>query len=340
MKSFFHPSLVNNRFEDPSLYVDIPWERRGLLFDLGANYFLSPRKLLKVSDVFVSHAHMDHFIGFDHLLRLRLTRERPLRLYGPPGIIDRVSARLSGYTWNLVNGYSFSVEVNEIHAGRMSRSKMVAHQFFRPNALGEQAIPDAPVTILDDGLVSVTATLVDHKIPCVAYALSERCHVNINADALEKAGLPTGDWLRKLKEKVRAGAGDGSKVQVPGRGSMRLGELREAVVSVTPGQKIAYVVDAAFHAENVRRIVELVREADVLFCEAAFMERDLERARETYHLTACQAGWLARRAGVKRLEVFHFSPRYEREPEALPEEAMEAFRGKRVPSFADEAAGG
>ena len=76
MGSVFQASLVNDPFDDPSVYVDIPWERRALLFDLGANYHLPPRKLLKVTDVFVSHAHMDHFIGFDHLLRVRLARER------------------------------------------------------------------------------------------------------------------------------------------------------------------------------------------------------------------------------------------------------------------------
>jgi ribonuclease BN (tRNA processing enzyme) len=40
---------------------------------------------------------------------------------------------------------------------------------------------------------------------------------------------------------------------------------------------------------------------------------------------------LAREARVKRLEVFHFSPRYEGEAESLFREAEEAYRGESEP---------
>jgi ribonuclease Z len=72
----------------------------------------------------------------------------------------------------------------------------------------------------------------------------------------------------------------------------------------------------------------LAFDADIFFCGAPFLERDADRARETRHLTARQAGWLARQARAKRLEVFHFSPRYEGEPESLIREAEEAYRGE------------
>lgn len=64
MKPLFHPALVNGLFGDPGLYVDCLFEKRALLYDLGDVRALAPRKLLRVSDVFVSHTHMDHFFGF------------------------------------------------------------------------------------------------------------------------------------------------------------------------------------------------------------------------------------------------------------------------------------
>lgn len=65
MTPSFSPHLVNHPFGDPGLYVDIRWSRRALLFDLGDNVSLSATQLLRAQDIFISHTHMDHFIGFD-----------------------------------------------------------------------------------------------------------------------------------------------------------------------------------------------------------------------------------------------------------------------------------
>jgi ribonuclease Z len=74
----------------------------------------------------------------------------------------------------------------------------------------------------------------------------------------------------------------------------------------------------------------MARGADVLFIEACFLEKDRERAAEKYHLTAWQAGRLARLAGVKRFVLFHYSPKYRGQEECFEEEAMRAFRGEGI----------
>jgi len=103
--------------------------------------------------------------------------------------------------------------------------------------------------------------------------------------------------------------------------------LKEKVLRIVPGQKIAYVTDAGYTPENAAAIVDLVRGADTLFIETAFTHEEERRAAEKYHLTSRQAGELARAAQVRRLIPFHFSPKHAEEEERLVREVMEAFEG-------------
>jgi ribonuclease BN (tRNA processing enzyme) len=110
-------TLVNDPFGDPGVYVDFRYRREAFLFDLGDIHILPPRKLLKIDYIFVSHTHMDHFIGFDHLLRISLGRDRRIHLYGPPKFLQNVEDKLHSYTWNLVANYTnnFELVVTEVH---------------------------------------------------------------------------------------------------------------------------------------------------------------------------------------------------------------------------------
>jgi ribonuclease Z len=92
------------------------------------------------------------------------------------------------------------------------------------------------------------------------------------------------------------------------------------------GEKLCYVTDVVFHEANFRRIVDLARGADVLFIETVFLEEDVAHAIEKQHLTAQQAGRIARAAGARVVVPFHFSPRYTgRESELRAE--LDAARG-------------
>src|SRR5512135_859211 len=205
MKPLFHPVLVNGPFGDPAVYVDFLFEKRAIMFDLGDIHDLAPRKILRLSDVFVSHAHMDHFMGFDWLLRICLGRERTLRLWGPPGFLDQVEHRLSGYTWNLVENYAtdFTLEVTELlseQEGRWARFRCKGA--FRRE--GDKNLSTVGGVLLDEKEFRVRCTLLDHKTPCLGFALEEERHVNVWKSRLVEMGLPTGPWLQDLKRAVLA----------------------------------------------------------------------------------------------------------------------------------------
>jgi ribonuclease Z len=160
------PRLINAPFADPGLFIDFQFGRRAMLFDLGDLSGLSTRELLRVTDVFVSHRHMDHFAGFDQLLRIKLHQSGALRVVGPPGLIDGVAAKLEGYSWNLLDESSadFTILAAEFRDGLLGEWTSFAAQrgFQFASAEGQ---PPLHGRVFADAEVSIEACTLDHGIP-------------------------------------------------------------------------------------------------------------------------------------------------------------------------------
>jgi len=334
MRPIFTAQLVNEAFGDPGVYVDFRFERRALLFDLGDNSALPPRKLLRLSHVFVSHTHMDHFIGFDRLVRICVGRHAALALFGPPGFIDRVEHRLASYTWDRVDRYdqALVVTATEVDAGhRTASARFDTRRGFAREALPAGAAPEG--ILVDEEQFRVRCALLDHRTPCLGFAIEEKTHVNVWKNRLVEMGLETGPWLAELKHAALEGRADDAPIRVWWREAQGVherfvpyGELK-AVLEFVPGQKLGYVTDVVFHDANFERIVELVRGADVLFIETVFLDEDVAHASEKQHLTARQAGRIARAAGARNVVPFHFSPRYTERAADLQRELEAALQG-------------
>ncbi|HEX2136563.1 MAG TPA: ribonuclease Z [Microvirga sp.] len=339
MSWLVQPRLINGPFDDPGLFLDFRFGRRAILFDCGDLAPLSSRELMRVSDVFVSHTHMDHFGGFDRLLRVCLHRSAPLTLVGPEGFIDQVEHRIRSYTWNLIGLHSadFSLRVGEFAHGRIGRAaSFAARQGF---SRAEAPCPDLPVgVVLQEEAFRVEAAALDHGIPSLAFCLRETLRVNVWRGALERLGLPVGPWLGEAKRAVRQGLPADTVVAVDEARRITLGDLAAQALRIGPGQVVAYVTDAAATAANEAAILALARGADQLFIEAVFLDRDRALAVATHHLTAADAGRLARLAGAKHLNVFHYSARYLDAPAALEQEALAAYRTGAAPAKDDVAA--
>lgn len=316
------PSLVNGRFGDPALYVELQFGKRGLLLDIGDVSSFCPAKLRRVSDLFISHAHLDHFAGFDQLLRYRLERGRKLRVYGPAGIIDKVEHKLAAYSWNLEVPIedALCIKVTEIEAPDTANcTSFDLKNRFRRGVL--EPFPIADGRILNDHDIQVDCAVLDHRLPCLAFSLREQPALHILEEKLEAAKLPLGAWLFQFKDALRRKLPDETSIVIDEmHGTHPLGELRRALTEESAKRKICYVTDCQFNPQNVEAILRLTESADILFIEAKFACRDAEIAKSRYHLTTCQAGELAARARARSVEPFHFSERYEaREQEMLDE---------------------
>lgn len=318
MRPAISAELVNGAFGDPVLYLDFRDARRALLFDVGDVGLLPPRKLLRITDLFVSHTHMDHFAGFDRLLRVCLGRGPRLRLYGPPGFLERLEHKLAAYTWNLVHRYpgDFTLEAREIAPDWSAR----VARFRSGGAFAREPLPGAQCAggvLLDEPAFRVRAEFLDHGIPCLGFAFEEKAHVNVWKNRLAEMGLAVGPWLRELKRAVAEDRADDTPIRVRWHDRegaherhVALGELRARALQIVPGQRIAYVTDVRGTPENEARIARLAADADLLYIEAVFLAAEGAHAERKHHLTAAQAGRIARAARARNVVPFHFSPRY------------------------------
>lgn len=339
MRPIYHAKLVNGVWGDPGVCIDLKFQRRALLFDIGDVQALSTRVLLRVSDVFVSHTHMDHFAGFDHLLRVCLGRDTGVRMYGPEHFISQVEHKLAAYTWNLVQNYTvdFIIEAHELRAdGRLARARFRSRDKFSREALPDLAIKDG-VLLEDEQFVVRTVGLEHHDIQSLAFCFEESTHINVWKNRLESRGLPTGPWLTDLKQRARSGEPDDTPIQVRWRtreGSREetfsLGELKRDVLEFVPGQKVCYVTDVGWTDANRARLLEFVADADVLFIEAVFLDADRDLAAGKSHLTTTQAGTVARLASVKDAHPFHFSSRYHDDEATQHAEFLRAWKGNEI----------
>ncbi|AEF93497.1 beta-lactamase domain protein [Desulfotomaculum nigrificans CO-1-SRB] len=109
---------------------------------------------------------------------------------------------------------------------------------------------------------------------------------------------------------------DGFKVKfVPGKHN-----LPAYSMSIEGSKRLVYSGDTAYNPE----LVKLANNADLFLCEASGLEKDAAYLKEN-HLTARQAGELAKTAGVKRFMITHFYPEYVLTE--LQQQAAEGFGG-------------
>ena len=313
------PRLGGGKSGDPTLYIDLIDRKRGILFDCGLFYFRHAL-LRKVSEVFISHTHIDHFIGFDTLLRLNLTENRRVRVFGPPGITQNVMGKLQAYTWNICQDLSLIIHVHEVLPGKIVSTELESWRGFAVKNVTERQHTHR---LLTSDEFSVDYLQLNHKIPSFGYSFLEADSCNVQKDVMQAMGLEPGPWVACLKSLAfESDAGERS-FQI-GDVEYSSHELIHKLLVRKQGLKITYLTDFLFEEHRLDDILQFAWKSDILFCEAAFAEQDRAKAKLTNHLTAKEAGTLARLSQVKHLVLFHFSKRYQ-DYSVLLNEAKQEF---------------
>ncbi len=180
-----------------------------------------------------------------------------------------------------------------------STLKVVEHPIFEAGVVEER------------GNFRIEAAPLKHGIENYGYRITENDQLKFDKEKLEHYQI-SGPLVKRLeKEKV---------IEVAGR-QVRL----EEVSWMRKGDTFSYVVDT----RDCPEAIELAKDAKLLLCEATYVQEQKELAYEHHHLTARQAGLIAKNAGAKKLVLTHFSSRYQNSLIHL-QEAKEVFPNTEV----------
>ncbi len=293
MKSIFPFNLLNPTFyagllDDPLLLVRLNPANGSVLFDCGQMDHIAKRVLKSVRTLFISHAHMDHFIGIDSFVRSVLVTNRTFRIYGPPGIARKLSSKMEGYDWNLVEDFFCRFDITEVHADKLVAFHLDGAKEFKLFMLDERKRFDR--TIYEDNLIWVEGELCEHKLPVIVFKLSEKPSFQVDNDRLEKAGLKKGPWLAELKNwfhQQRESEDLALEIETLDSGTIIFkdpDQLYQSIRKESTIYSIGYITDIGFTESNLRTVYEMFNDVTLLFCECTFLKEHQSRARESFHL--------------------------------------------------------
>jgi ribonuclease Z len=160
---------------------------------------------------------------------------------------------------------------------------------------------------------SLVPFATDHRTPSLGWLLAEDPRPGrFHPDTAAALGVPAGPLYGRLQH--------GEAVTLPGGRVVRPDEVVERP---RRGRRVAVTGDT----RPCPGTVEAARGADLLVHDCTFGDAEQERAEETFHSTAREAGRVAREAGVRRLVLTHLSTRYDKEFEPLVAQAREEWAG-------------
>ncbi len=163
---------------------------------------------------------------------------------------------------------------------------------------------DGPRVLFDDDHVTVTSFPLDHKIPNCGFLFQEKPRPR-SLDKSQPLGEIPVEYLNRLKR--------GEDI-LDDSGAVRY-RADAFTLPPLPRRSYAYCSDT----QPSDSVIEMIRNTDLVYHEATFMEGELVKARETRHSTAAEAAKVARESGAKKLLIGHFSARYKDLNELLAE---------------------
>ncbi len=312
MHHFLKYNFVNGRLGDPAILGQLVKHGQNILFDLGDLTALSKKDLNKTQYILLSHTHMDHFIGFERILRTHIPHRRRVTIVGPTGIAQQVRHRILGYTWNLIEDDQLAYQIHEVSDNRIVKNYIMSK--------GTNFEVIATKTTLAIPGASYKAINLSHlNIDSIAYQLVFPTFWKTNLDRILQDGLSPGPWISEVQQ--LGPDHQGAHLSISGK-TFAVKDLIQRYFE-PHYRSCCYLTDVGFTKDNLDKLHRYFSDTYLLFCESSFRHLDAWRAREKAHLTTKQAALIAALLGVKEFEPFHFSSIYGKDEKTTYDEAIE-----------------
>jgi ribonuclease Z len=233
-------------------------------------------------------------VSASQITRICITHFHGDHSLGLAGIVQRISLDLVPHDVPVHFPASGAVYFERLRGATIYRDH--AHITPRP-----MAVPG----IQDHGPPRLTALPLEHTVESWGYRFEEPARTTLDPERLAEAGV-RGPAIGRLQR-------DGHVMVGARRVSI------EEMGTPVPGASFAFVMDTRLCPSAV----ELARGVDLLVAESTYLESEREEARERGHMTAGDAGRLAREAGARQLLLTHFSQRHPTTAPFLAEAAVE-----------------
>ena len=311
----FRPEVKSRIGEDISILVRLdnhPWN---YLCECGDASDLTMKEVQNCKAIFISHTHIDHFVNFDSVIRHQIGIQRRVIICGPKGIAEQVQSRIKSYTWNLIEKGSIIYEIREY----VSEGKLVIYEIEPPKWELKQIKETESNIIFEDKSFAVSAILLDHKIPTLAYKFKEMDTTKID---IQSSGFKGGKWVKTLKDAFEKEERD-ILISIEEQ-EYKSGELFH-LLHIQEGDSLGIIMDHAASEINHQKIKGHFFRCRQVFIESFYKEEDKELAELNYHSYSKMSGRIMKEALVQQAIPVHFSRKY---TEAEIEELISEFESE------------
>ncbi len=296
-------TIQSKENEDISIQIQVANHPGNYVVDCGEASGYTIKEIQQTKAIFISHCHIDHFIGFDTFIRHQLGTGERIVVCGPTGIAKQVQAKLQAYTWNLAKEKDLSYEIREIH----SKTEILRYELNAPDWELKILEKKNEAFLYQNEAFHVQFCILDHKTNSIAYRFNLWDSTQMQ---MKNSPYPAGPWIGELK---KAFAHPEKEVVLEVHGKKIAAKDLFHLMESKKGKSIAIVMDHAANPENHQQIAALCAGVDELYIECFYTDEDQEFAQTNYHSYVSASAAIAKKSNVGKAIPIHFSRKYSAE---------------------------